>query len=115
MEHQCDFMHAHPEDIGKIAAAMPDEDAIIDLAELFKAFGDSTRIKILTALSVSELCVCDLSKTIGMTMSAVSHQLKILKTAGLVSVRREGKASFYALSDDHVVTMLKQGLEHISE
>ncbi len=115
MEQQCDFMHAHPEDIGQVTAAMPDEDAIIDLAELFKVFGDSTRIKILTALSVGELCVCDLAKVVGMTMSAVSHQLRILKNAKLVSVRREGKASFYTLADSHVMTMLNQGIEHISE
>ncbi len=115
MEQQCDFMHAHPDDIGQITSAMPDEGTIIDLAELFKTFGDSTRIKILTALSVGELCVCDLSKVVGMTMSAVSHQLKILKTAKLVSVRREGKAAFYSLADSHVMTMLRQGIEHINE
>lgn len=114
-KHECDLLHAHPDDIGEITTAMPDEDALIDLAELFKVFGDSTRIKILTALSVGELCVCDLATVVGMTMSAVSHQLKILKTAKLVGVRREGKAAFYSLADDHVMTILRMGLEHINE
>lgn len=111
----CDFMHAHPEVIDKITCAMPDDDTLIDLAELFKVFGDSTRIRILTALSGGELCVCDISKIVGMTSSAVSHQLKILKQAKLVSFRREGKTVFYALADTHVTTILRQGIEHISE
>lgn len=111
----CEFMHAHPDTIEKIRAAMPDDDTLIDLAELFKVFGDSTRIKILSALSGGELCVCDVSTAVGMTSSAVSHQLKILKNAGLVSFRREGKTVFYALADDHVMTILSQGLEHINE
>lgn len=118
MEHDvphCDYMHAHPETIEQIAAAMPDEDTLIDLSELFKVFGDSTRIKILTALSGGELCVCDISRVVGMTVSAVSHQLKILKTAKLVGFRREGKTVFYSLADRHVMTILKQGLEHINE
>lgn len=111
----CDFMHAHPEVIDKIARAMPDDDTLIDLAELFKVFGDSTRIKILTALSGGELCVCDISKIVGMTSSAVSHQLKILKQAKLVSFRRDGKTVFYTLADTHVTTILRQGFEHINE
>lgn len=111
----CEYMHAHPETIEKIKANMPDDDQLIDLAELFKVFGDSTRIKILSALSGGELCVCDISTAVGMTSSAVSHQLKILKNAELVSFRRDGKTVFYALADDHVNTMLEQGLEHINE
>lgn len=111
----CEYMHAHPDAIERIAARMPDEDTLIDLAELFKVFGDSTRIKILTALESGELCVCDISTAVGMTSSAVSHQLKILKNAGLVSFRREGKTVFYALADSHVTTILDQGFEHISE
>ena len=111
----CEFIHAHPETIKNIKAAMPDDDTLIDLSELFKVFGDSTRIKILSALSGGELCVCDISTAVGMTSSAVSHQLKILKNAGLVSFRREGKTVFYALADDHVTTILNQGLEHINE
>ena len=111
----CEFMFVHPETIEKITKSMPDDDTLIDLAELFKVFGDSTRIKILSALSGGELCVCDISTILGMTSSAVSHQLKILKNAGLVSFRREGKTVFYALADDHVMTILSQGLEHVNE
>lgn len=111
----CEFMFVHPETIEKITKVMPDDDTLIDLAELFKVFGDSTRIKILSALSGGELCVCDVSTILGMTSSAVSHQLKILKNAGLVSFRREGKTVFYALADDHVMTILRQGLEHVNE
>ncbi len=108
-------MHAHPESIEKIRENMPDEDTLIDLSELFKVFGDSTRIKILTALSCGELCVCDIGAAVGMTSSAVSHQLRILKNARLVSFRRDGKTIFYSLADDHVGTMLSQGIEHINE
>lgn len=111
----CDYIHAHPELIREITESMPDDDILIDLSELFKVFGDSTRIKILTALSKGELCVCDISTAVGMTDSAVSHQLKILKNAKLVGFRREGKTVFYSLADDHVNTILKMGLEHINE
>lgn len=111
----CEYMHVHAEALDRITTEMPDEDALIDLAELFKVFGDSTRIKILTALSTEELCVCDLSKLVGMTVSAVSHQLKILRSAKLVSCRREGKTVFYTLADSHVTTIIRQGLEHVNE
>lgn len=111
----CEYMHAHPETIEKIKSIMPDDDSLIDLAELFKVFGDSTRIKILSALKGGELCVCDISTAVGMTSSAVSHQLKILKNANLIRFRREGKTVFYSLGDDHVNTILQQGLEHINE
>lgn len=111
----CEFMHAHPDAIERIKANMPDDDTLIDVAELFKVFGDSTRIKILSALSGGELCVCDISTAVGMTSSAVSHQLKILKNAELVKFRREGKTVFYSLADGHVNTILNQGFEHINE
>lgn len=111
----CEFMHAHPDAIEKIRKDMPDDDTLIDVAELFKVFGDSTRIKILSALSGGELCVCDISTAVGMTSSAVSHQLKILKNAELVRFRREGKTVFYSLADGHVNTILEQGFEHINE
>ena len=111
----CELIHAHPDQIGKIRGEMPDDDTLIDLAELFKVFGDSTRIKILSALSGGELCVCDLSTAVGMSNSAVSHQLKILKNAQLVRFRRDGKTVFYSLADSHVMTILQQGLEHINE
>ena len=111
----CEYMHAHPDTIEKIGEIMPDDDTLIDLAELFKVFGDSTRIKILCALSGGEMCGCDISTAVGMTSSAVSHQLKILKNAELVRFRREGKTVFYSLADSHVNTILDQGLEHINE
>ena len=111
----CDFICVHADTVDRINDTMPDEDQLIDLSELFKVFGDSTRIKILTALSHGELCVCDLSKLVGMTSSAVSHQLKILRSAKLVSCRRDGKTVFYALADDHVTMIIRQGLEHVNE
>ena len=94
---------------------MPDEDELYDLAELFKVFGDSTRIRILFVLFESEVCVCDLAETLNMTQSAVSHQLRILKQAKLIKNRREGKSIFYSLADGHVTTIISQGIEHIEE
>ena len=94
---------------------MPEEDLLFDLAELFKIFGDSSRIKILFALLGKELSVNELAQSIGMTQSAVSHQLRILKTNGLVRYNRKGKSLIYALSDDHVTKILNMGLEHIQE
>ena len=111
----CEFHHAHEETVRKISAMMPDEDSLFDLAELYQVFGDSTRIKILYALFESEMCVCDIATLIGASMSAVSHQLRILKQASLVQYRREGKTVFYSLADDHVRSILGQGMEHISE
>ena len=111
----CELLHAHPESIGKIRENMPDEDALIDLSELFKVFGDSTRIRILFVLFEAEVCVCDLAAALNMTQSAISHQLNILKRNKLVKCRREGKSMFYSLADDHVRTIVSQGMEHIEE
>ena len=94
---------------------MPDEEVLYDLAELFKIFGDSTRIKILYALLESEMCVCDIATLLNMTQSATSHQLRALKQSKLVRYRREGKTVFYSLADSHVVTIINQGVEHIAE
>lgn len=91
------------------------ENELYDLAELFKVFGDSTRIRILYVLSESELCVCDLAEELNMTQSAISHQLKILKQNKLVKNRREGKSIYYSLADDHVKTIIAQGWDHIME
>lgn len=91
------------------------EEQLYDLAELFKVFGDSTRIRILFALFEKELCVCELADSLGMTQSAISHQLRILKQSKLVKSRREGKSMFYSLSDEHVRTIIAQGSEHILE
>ena len=94
---------------------MPDEELLYDLADLFKVFADTTRIKILYALMGTELCVADLAEAVGASQSAVSHQLRALKQARLVRFRRDGKNVIYALSDDHVYTMLSQGMTHICE
>ncbi len=100
---------------GETCAGLPDDEVLYDLAELFKVFGDTTRVKILYALFESELCVNDIAQCLNTTPSAVSHQLRILKASKLVRFRREGKTVFYALDDDHVRTMIALGLEHISE
>ena len=111
----CDYMHIHRELVEQVNAHMPDEDLLIDLAELYRVFGDSTRIRILYALFESEMCVCDIAQVLGMSISAISHQLRVLKQARLVKYRREGKTVFYALSDDHVRSIINQGLEHVEE
>ena len=105
----------HENLVEKVMQQMPDEDTLYDLAELFKVFGDSTRIKILFALYESELCVCDLAETLNMTQSAISHQLQILRINKLVKSRREGKSMFYSLADSHVVTIIAQGIDHVNE
>ena len=111
----CDFIHTHEELVEKVRRELPGEDTLYDLTELFLIFGDSTRIRILYVLFESEMCVCDIAALLGMTQSAISHQLRALKNARLVSSRREGKTVFYALADDHVKTIIDQGLEHVSE
>lgn len=98
-----------------LAEGMPDEEILYDLADLFKVFSDTTRIKVLFSLMDGELCVADIASAIGATQSAVSHQLRILKNARLVKFQRDGKNIVYSLSDDHVYTMLAQGLTHIQE
>lgn len=111
----CETTEVHEELLKTVRETMPEETELYDLAELFKVFGDSTRIRILYVLFQSELCVCDLAEVLGMTQSAVSHQLKILKQAKLVTGRREGKSVFYALADDHVRSIIDQGKEHVDE
>ncbi len=113
---ECCAEHAVHEDlIVQAAEQMPPTEHVAALSELFKVFGDTTRLRILFALSGAEVCVCDLSRALGMTISAVSHQLKILKQNKLVKSRREGKSVFYALADAHVLTILRQGMEHVEE
>lgn len=111
----CDYMHAHEDIVKQVHTKMPPDETLYDLAELFKTFGDSTRIRILYVLFESEMCVCDIAQLLGMTQSAISHQLKALKQAKLVKHRREGKTVFYSLSDSHVRTMIDQGMEHVTE
>ena len=112
---QCEFMHVHEDIVAQVQKNMPDEEVLYDLAELFKLFGDSTRIKILYVLNESEMCVCDIAQLLGMTQSAISHQLRGLKQSKLVKARREGKTVFYSLADGHVHTILDQGMEHVAE
>lgn len=111
----CETFQTHEELVKLVSEQMPDEDELYDLAELFKVFGDSTRIRILYVLFEAEVCVCDLAETLNMTQSAISHQLKILKQSRLVKGRREGKSVFYSLADSHVRTIIAQGREHILE
>jgi ArsR family transcriptional regulator len=112
---QCDCVVIHDDIVNRVRAKMPNEDLLFNLAELFKIFSDSTRVKILWALDESELCVCDISVLLNMTQSAISHQLKVLKQVNLVKSRREGKIVYYSLSDDHVKNIFNQGMIHISE
>jgi ArsR family transcriptional regulator len=111
----CEAHELHRDRIEADRENMPPEVELYELSDFFKVLGDSTRMKILFAIDREPLCVCDIAELVGMTKSAVSHQLKILKTAKLVGVRREGKAAFYSLADDHVMTILCMGLEHINE
>ncbi len=112
---ECEYIHVHDEIVNRVNETMPSEDELYDLAELYKVFADSTRIKILYVLFESEMCVCDISKLLEMSQSAISHQLRVLKQSKLVKFRREGKTVFYSLADDHVRTIINQGIEHISE
>ncbi len=112
---EAEYLAAHEDVVNRVLSAQPPEEYLYDLAELFKVFGDSTRIKILYALVESQLCVGDIAQILGLSQSAVSHQLKILKDAKLVKFRRNGKIVFYMLDDDHVRNVLKLGMEHVEE
>ena len=111
----CEVENTHKGAIEKAKKAMPSQDELYDVAELFKVFGDSTRINILTALFESEMCVCDIGETLGMTKSAISHQLRILRQNKLVKSRKAGKEVFYSLADEHVVKIIEMAIEHIEE
>ena len=111
----CEFLCAHDSVVAEVRAHMPDEDTLFELAEFYKVFGDSTRIRILTVLRRHEMCVCDLATILAMNQSAISHQLRILKQARLISSRREGKQVFYSLADDHVHHLLDTAIEHLAE
>ncbi len=112
---RCEYLYVHEDVVKQVTSEMPQDEILYDLAELFKVFGDSTRIKILYALFEAELCVCDMAQLLGLTQTAVSHQLRVLKNNKLVKFRREGKNIFYSLSDNHVRSILGQGMEHVSE
>mgnify|MGYP000279197572 CR=1 FL=1 len=111
----CEGCEVHEDLLKIVNETLPEETELYDLAELFKVFGDSTRIRILFVLFEAEVCVCDLAKVLNMTQSAISHQLRILKQNKLVKNRRDGKSIFYSLADDHVRTIINQGRDHIEE
>ena len=112
---ECTRNIIHYDVIERLASRIFSEDDAIELAEFFKVFGDSSRMRIINALSCSELCVCDISELLSMSQSAVSHQLKILRQARLVKYRKEGKTVFYSLNDDHIVAIIEQGITHLGE
>ncbi|MFZ5968439.1 MAG: ArsR/SmtB family transcription factor [Bacillota bacterium] len=110
----CSCNIIHEEVVNRVRKSMPQEERLYDLAELFKVFGDTTRIKILYALFESEMCVCDIAALLGMNQSAISHQLRVLKQAGLAKYRKEGKVVYYSLDDEHVKNIFDQGFIHIT-
>jgi Predicted transcriptional regulators len=112
---QLEYIHAAEDLITRVMEEMPEDEILFDLAELFKVFGDSTRIRILYVLFESEMCVRDIALLLNMTQSAISHQLQVLKKSKLVKYRREGKTMFYTLADSHVRTIMDQGMEHVAE
>lgn len=112
---RCNCTVIHEDIISAVKAKMPQEESLYDLAELFKVFGDSTRVRILWALNEAEMCVCDIAALLNMTQSAISHQLRVLKQARLVKHRKEGKIVYYLLDDEHVRQIFDQGLIHIEE
>ena len=111
----CGYRHVHEDLVKQVLSAMPEEDDLYSLADFFKVFADSTRIRILYVLLCSETCVCDIAQLLNMTQPAISHPLRILKQMNLVRARREGKTVFYSLADDHIASILRIGMEHICE
>src|SRR3989441_6951374 len=111
----CDVFHLDPAKVAGLKTRLLGERAVIALAETFKVLGDMTRVRILDALSRSELCVCDIARLLGLTESAVSHQLRLLRGMRLVRPRREGRMMFYTLDDQHIIRLFEQGLEHVEE
>lgn len=114
-ENLCEITIIHEDVVKKVKKIMPEDDEIYDLAEFFKVFADSTRMKIIYALIENELCVCDLANIVNTTQSAISHQLKILRQSKLVKFRKEGKVVYYSLDDEHISQIVKKGREHIEE
>ncbi len=112
---RCGYLCIHEHTVEQVLRGMPDDETLYDLAELFKVFGDTTRVRILYALFEAELCVCDMAQLLGLTQSAVSHQLRVLKGARLVKPRKDGKTVFYSLADDHVRKIIAQGMDHVTE
>lgn len=115
VQEGCEARVVHLDALDRVRAVMPDEDTLIGVAELFKVFGDSTRTRILSALQAEELCVCDISALLNMTMSAVSHQLRILRQTNIVKSRRCGKEILYSFDDEHIAAIYETALEHLRE
>lgn len=115
MDVKDEFLCIHEDVVEKLKAKLPPDEILYDLAELFKVFGDTTRIRILYALFESELCVNDMAQLLGLSQTAVSHQLRVLKNNKLVRFRKEGKIVFYSLDDDHVRSIIEMGMEHVEE
>lgn len=113
--YTCGVTAIHEEVVKHVKENMLDDNKITLMAEFFKVFGDSTRLKVLYALSISEMCVCDISSMLDMKQSAISHQLKILRQARLIKYRRDGKVVYYSLNDDHIKQIMSKGLAHVSE
>ena len=111
----CECEEIHADVINHKRVSMPDEETLYDLSDFFKIFGDSTRISILFAIDGEPMCVCDIAELLGMTKSAVSHQLKILREANLVKTERQGKVVYYSLADNHVKEIIECGMSHINE
>ncbi len=111
----CDVTCVHNDAVLQVLKKMPPDELLKELADFYKVFGDATRVKILCVLLEAEMCVCDLAEVLGMTQSAISHQLRVLKQMKLVKNRREGKTVFYSLSDSHIQLIISQGIEHITE
>jgi ArsR family transcriptional regulator, lead/cadmium/zinc/bismuth-responsive transcriptional repressor len=111
----CKTHFVHRDTVNKVEKSIPEEEKLYELADFFKMFGDASRLKILLTLSISEMCVCDLSELLNISQSAVSHQLKTLRQANLVKFRKEGKTVFYSLKDQHVKQIIDIGIEHIDE
>lgn len=112
---KCEFLCVHEDVVQDVLKKMPEEETLFQLADFFKVFGDSTRIRILYALRETELCVCDIASLLGLTQTAVSHQLRVLKASKLVKTRRSGKTVFYSLDDDHIHRILDMGICHLEE
>ena len=110
----CDTVMTHECTIQKVKENMPAEDTLKELAEFYKVFGDATRIRILCVLLEAEVCVCDLAELLDMTQSAISHQLRVLRQARLVTYRKDGKTAYYSLNDDHVECLVRMGMEHVA-
>ena len=115
MDNRDEFLCVHEDVVEKVKSQLPPDEILYDLAELFKVFGDTTRIRILYALFESELCVNDMAQLLGLSQTAVSHQLRVLKNNKLVRFRKEGKIVFYSLSDEHVRSIIEMGMEHVEE